>query len=128
MYATYKGKEYKAAKINGELYRLIDYGTEPGPGFVPSEFAPQAYVKTVPRHDLGGIYIVRTYAEVHGERLEVAAEHDDTVTLATSDAKAAQRLGMDKIDRYDYRLQAGKSEISRFVEEIDQTLPHPGHE
>ena len=120
MYATYNGKEYKAAKLNSELYKLIDDGTEPSDGFARSEFAPQAYVKTVQRNDLTGVYIVKTYADFQGERLEVAEDNDDTVTIATSDARVAQRLGMDKLDRYDYRLKVCKSEVMRFVEEIDQ--------
>lgn len=119
MYAMYNGKAYKAAKLNSETYKLIDDGTDPAEGFARSEIAPQVYVKTVKRHDLSEVYIVKTYAEYQGERIEVADDKDDTVILATSDEKVAQRLGMEKIDRHDYRLKVGKSEVLRFVEEID---------
>ena len=120
MYATYNGKDYKAAKVNDELYKLIDDGTQTSLGFKVSEFAPLVYIKIVQRPDLDRVYIVKTYADFQGERLEVAEDNNDTLMLATSDARVAQRLGMDKIDRYDYRLKVCKGEVLRIIEEIDQ--------
>lgn len=117
MYAAYKGGEYKAARVDGELYKLIADDIEPAAGFVRSEFAP-AYVKTVHRQDLERIYIIKTFADFQGDRLEVAEENGDIVTLATSDASIAEKFGMSKIDRHDYRLKIAKSEVTRFVEEI----------
>ena len=117
MYAIYQGKEYKAARVNGELYKLIADGIEPEAGFVRSEFALVG-VKTVHLQDLDRVYVVKTYADFRGERLEVVEESDDTVTVATSDASIAVRLGLKKLDRLDYRLKVNKSEVLRFVEEI----------
>ncbi|MEN6461452.1 MAG: hypothetical protein ABFC94_08805 [Syntrophomonas sp.] len=120
MYATYNGKEYKAAKVNGAVYKLIDDGFEPAAGFYASEFAPLNFMKIVSRNDLDRVYIVKTYAEFKGERFEVMEDNDDTVTITTSDAQAAKRIGMNKIDRYDFRLKVCKSEVVRFIEEIGQ--------
>lgn len=118
LYALYRGKTYRAARLNLETYKLIT--DEAAAGFVQSEFTPESYIKVVQRSDLQELYMVKTYANYAGEQLEVVEDEPDAVTLASADAQLAERYGMDKLDRCDYRLKVSKSNITLFTERIEQ--------
>lgn len=115
LYATYQGAEYEAAKTADGRVKLVFRGTDPPEGFAPTPYHNS--VKTVRREEVSALVLVKSYAIYCGERFEIADETPNGFVIATSDQKAAERVGMDKTDRMDFRKQIHAEEADDVIEE-----------
>lgn len=113
LYAVYGGREYAAAKT-GDGVKLIYDGENPPEGFAATPYGN--YVKTVAKADVSKLELVKSYAVLEGERFEIASEEGGMITIASSDEKMAERFGMEKADRHDYRKKIRREEADGICE------------
>ena len=113
LYAGYQGGEYRAARMaDGRVELFADVHA---PGFKRTPHGH--YSRTLPRDALDALYIVKSYAEVYGERFELESEKDGTYTIGTSDAKLAAQHGFTAKGRRDFRKRIPASAITNITEE-----------
>ncbi len=115
LYAIYDGREYPAAKVAAGHIKLIYTGDKPPSGFEKTLYGN--YVKTVKASDVTRLEIVKSYAVVDGQKLEIVSEDGDMLTVGTSNEEIAKRFHMEKLDRHDYRMELRMQDAQDIIEQ-----------
>jgi hypothetical protein len=111
----YKNKEYSFFKKPDGSVNLISYEPESvSDGFEKHDLIPGAFVKKLRLGDLKTAYEIKTFAKYNGTEVNVTTEKDNLICIGTADASMAEKLGMERTDKFYYEKWVPKEDVELF--------------
>ena len=111
LYAVYNKQEFKTARFEKDSFKLVSQ--EPLKGFKPSY---GAHIKIVTRMELEELYIIKSYAVIKEEEVEIEYQQGELLFLAVSDENVAKKLGFEKMEAFCYRKTFNIVDVDRIIE------------
>ncbi len=121
LYAQYHGVWYEAAHTRDGQIKLVYRGDAAPDGFHLTPYG--SFLLSVSAKDVDDLEIIRSFATYRGHTLEIANVQGDRALLSTADAQIAAELGMEHVDRHDYRLMVDQSQLEHVFEKSRKLEP-----
>jgi len=99
LYATYKGRQFKAAKTSGEKIKLLADSSPPA-GFQKTAYGN--YTKTISPKEIEALSIIKTFIDVDGASFEVESEQNGYYVIGVPAGHKAPP-GFEAAGKGDYR-------------------------
>jgi hypothetical protein len=114
-YILYKNMEYSFFRKPDGSVNLISYESESlSNGFQKHDLIPGAFVKKLRLEDLENVYEIKTFAKYNGTEVNVTSEKDNLICIGTADASLAEKLGMDRTDKFYYEKWVPEEDVELF--------------
>lgn len=110
-YCTYNGKEFNLTKDMSGQYLIITKNINKIDATFIDKYGTGVYSKAVNISDLDEIYEISTYGIVDNQNVEIVDEYENEVKIWTSDCKIAERLHLERTDKYGYEGMVNKERI-----------------
>ncbi len=120
-YASYHGKEYRLAKIDGSFELITNSCAEKG--FAP--YTKDIYVKKIPTEDISHAYHVGTFCSFKGHRFAIWREENDILVIFTTDRDLLAPLNLLEVERGVYETQVTPDELDSIWEEREPVYDLP---
>ncbi|WP_172372747.1 hypothetical protein [Sporosarcina jiandibaonis] len=121
-YCIYKNREFEfTSDMEGNLLIVSENPHMIKEGFV-DKYRNGVYSKRVKPSELINCYQVTTKGKFKGEIINVSNEDKDKYYVGTSNTKFAQKLGLERTDKYYYEKWVPKNEVEIFEDRKDIKL------
>ena len=99
-YCIYNNREYEFTRdMDGNLVIVSENSHMVKEGFI-DKLRSGVYSKVVKPNELSNCYQVTSKGKITGEIVNVSKEDNDKYYLGTSNTKVAQKLGLERTDKY----------------------------
>jgi hypothetical protein len=113
-YCLYKNREYEFTRdMDGNLLIVSENPQMVKEGFI-NKLKSCVYSKKVKSDELSNCYQVTTKGEIKGQIVNVSKQHKNKYYVGTSNTKVAQKLGLERTDKYYYEKWVPKNEVEIF--------------
>ncbi len=120
-YASYLGKEYRLAKVEGAFELITNSCTEKD----FSQYAKDIYVQIVPIVDIDHAYHVSTFCSYKGHRFAIWQEENDAFIILTTDRSLLAPLNLEEVERGVYEARVTPDELDSIWEEREPVYDLP---
>lgn len=118
IFCIVNGMEYRLSKdIDGKILIITEDKSKIDNFFI-DRYKSGVYSKYIDKNDITKIYKVNTIGEVDNLTVNVESELDNCYIVGTSDLKVAERLNLQRCDKYYYKGKILKENI-KLTEQIE---------
>lgn len=113
-YACYKGYEFKFSKDADDNYIIITSDKRIIDDTFKDKYNTGVFSKIVDLSELDEICRIATWGIINGDRVSIIKEKNGDYLVGTSDCKLAEKLKLERVDKYGYEgwLPANAVQIS----------------
>lgn len=121
-YCLYKDMEYEFIEdMDGNLLIISEDSLLLNEGFIDKR-GGGVYSKIVNHSELSNCYQISSRGKIKGELVNVSRQDGDKYFVGTSNSTVAQKLGLERTDKYYYDKWVPKSEVEIFEERKEINL------